>query len=172
MGRRGPPPKPTILKKLAGNPGKRPLNENEPKPIAAGRISPPAWMDDLARKEWRRVVPELKRMGLLTKVDLAALEVYCDAVSTFIKAAEVVNAKGFIFKTSTGYMAQLPHVNIKNQAANVIRAFCQEFGLTPSSRSKIQLPNDDGEEEDPMEKLLASAAMKPDLRVIDGGKNQ
>jgi hypothetical protein len=33
MGRRGPPPQPTKLRLLSGNPGKRPLPRAEPQPI-------------------------------------------------------------------------------------------------------------------------------------------
>jgi len=67
----GPKLKPTAIKILEGNPGKRPLNLNEPKPL---QIAPecPDWLLDEAKKEWKRLAPELERLGLLTILDMAA----------------------------------------------------------------------------------------------------
>ena len=80
MGRRGPPPKPTRLKILAGNPGKRPLNDAEPVP-APGRPSCPAWVSKEGRAEWRRVTRELEALGLLARIDQATLACYCQSVA-------------------------------------------------------------------------------------------
>ena len=71
MAGRGRPPKPTAIKELEGNPGKRPLNKNEPKPKAKAPKCPP-WLESDAKKEWRRLSKELEAMGLLTQVDMAA----------------------------------------------------------------------------------------------------
>ena len=51
---RGRKPKPTVLKVLSGNPGKRPLNDREPK-AQAGIPEPLPWLDAEAQAEWRRV---------------------------------------------------------------------------------------------------------------------
>src|SRR5689334_3828108 len=54
MGFRGPAPKPTAIKKIQGNPGKRPLNENEPQ-LEPGIPECPDYLDEIARKEWARI---------------------------------------------------------------------------------------------------------------------
>ena len=74
----GRKPRPTHLKILEGNPGKRSLTKNEPKPRPVNPTQPD-WLLREAKAEWRRVVPELERMGLLTTVDRAALATYCQA---------------------------------------------------------------------------------------------
>lgn len=172
MGRRGPPPKPTKIKALEGNPGKRPLNENEPQCFEPAPKTPPKWLDEIAKREYKRARTLLDSMGLLTACDKAALEAYCDAYSTMVRAAEVVNQKGFVYsmKTNNGqtYLQQLPHVSIKNQAMELVKKFCQEFGMTPSSRSRLQIKKDAPDEVDPMETLLAGGT--PDFKVIEGGK--
>ena len=61
----GRPPKPTALKALAGNPGKRPLNQAEPK-FEARVMRAPAHLSDEAKREWRRVSKELVAVGLLS----------------------------------------------------------------------------------------------------------
>lgn len=68
MAQRGRKPKPTALKELEGNPGRRPLNGAEPKPE---RKAPrcPSWLEEEAKKEWRRMGRILEQMGLLTEMD-------------------------------------------------------------------------------------------------------
>ena len=75
---RGRRPKPTRLKVLTGNPGKRPLNPDEPKPERAIPECP-AELGPVARREWDRLGKELASLGLLTNLDRAALAAYCGA---------------------------------------------------------------------------------------------
>ena len=65
MAKRGRKPKPTALKKLEGNPGKRPLNELEPLPQVT-MLRCPNWLEPEAKKEWRRLAPVLIGAGILT----------------------------------------------------------------------------------------------------------
>ena len=76
MGLRGPPPQPTSLRVLYGNPGKRPINGREPQPRTK-RPQCPDYLDDAARQEWRRLVPILSRMRVLTEADGIALGSLC-----------------------------------------------------------------------------------------------
>lgn len=143
----GRPPKPTKLKILAGNPGRRPLNTNEPKPKP---ISPkcPSWLDKEAKKEWKRVAPELERLGLLTIVDGAALAAYCQAYSRWKRAEELVKKEGLVVATESGYLMPHPAVKIAEKSMQLIRGFCTEFGLTPSSRGRMSLPVERSDDED------------------------
>lgn len=145
MGNRtGPPPKPTALKVLQGNPGKRALPKNEPKPTAKVPACP-MWLHPVAKKEWRRIVPELKRLGLLTCVDGAALEAYCQSYARWVEAEQLMLERGTtVFKTPSGYLQQLPQVSIAQKYAALCKAFLTEFGLTPASRTRIQTPNSGG----------------------------
>src|SRR5687768_3708732 len=82
---RGRKPKPTLLKILDGNPGKRPINESEPN-APDGVPDCPDWLDDEAKAEWARVIPELREMGLLSRADRPALAAYCTAWSRWVQA--------------------------------------------------------------------------------------
>lgn len=147
MTRPGTKPKPTKLKILEGNPGKRPLNEHEPKPKP---ITPtcPRWLSPAAKKEWKRIVPELESLGLLTCVDGAALEGYCQSYARWVEAEQFMVKHGTIFKTPSGYIQQMPQVAIAQKYLNIVKAFCGEFGLTPSSRSGINIkPKENDDEE-------------------------
>ena len=130
-------PKPTALKEIQGNPGKRPLNRNEPKPT--GMPTCPSHLDANAKKEWRRISKELIALGLLTAVDRAALAAYCAAYSRWIAAEENLQKFGLVVKAPSGYPVQNPYVSIANTAWDHMRKYATEFGLTPASRTRLQV---------------------------------
>ena len=77
---RGRRPKPTALKKLQGNPGRRPLNTAEPKPPRARAVPPcPPYLEGEARREWHRMAPMLSASGMMSLADATALAAYCQA---------------------------------------------------------------------------------------------
>ena len=65
----GRKPKPTALKKLEGNPGKRKLNTKEPVP-EKGMPDCPKWLLSEAKVEWNRLCKKLSEMGVLTEIDM------------------------------------------------------------------------------------------------------
>lgn len=145
-----PKPKPTKLKKLEGNPGKRPLNENEPIPQS---IAPecPDWLLAEAKKEWKRLAPELERLGLLTVIDRVAFAAYCQSYAKWKKAEKFLKKHGMTIKIPEKdefgnvisiKVKKFPEVSIANECLKQIRSFASEFGLTPSSRGRIFLPSD------------------------------
>lgn len=154
MATRGRKPKPTALKALEGNPGKRPLNEHEPVP-PKGTIRCPAWLEAEAKKEWKRLAPSLEAMGVLTAVDITAFAGYCQAYARWKEAEEFISKHGSIFQTPSGYVQQVPQVSIAQQNLKIMQSFCSEFGLTPATRSRIIAGSgNDGDADDPMEGLL------------------
>ena len=60
MAMKGRKPKPTSIKKLEGNPGKRPFNANEPKPNKPHRNVPTGLLPD-AQDEWKRLAASLEK---------------------------------------------------------------------------------------------------------------
>jgi len=144
---RGPKPKPSVLKLIQGNPGKRQINKSEPKPKAARRPTPPIDLDDCARKEWRRVVRELEAVGLLSKLDLPTLCAYCVAYSRFKSANDALKSvadkdkvfRGLLIKTKQGNWIQNPLVGVARRAADDMVRLAAEFGMTPSARARLQV---------------------------------
>ena len=155
MATRGRKPKPTALKVLEGNPGKRPLNDREPVPPKA-TLKCPAWLLPEAKKEWKRLAPALEAMGVLTMADLTAFEGYCQAYARWKEAEAFITQHGSIFQTPSGYVQPAPQVSIAQQNLKIMQSFCSEFGLTPATRARIiaGTGSEDGASEDPMERLL------------------
>lgn len=125
-------PTPTVMKKLAGNPGKRALNHAEPMPTK-GAPSCPDWLQGDGLLEWKRIVPELDRLGVLTAVDGAVIEAHCatygEIVAT-VKAGEPLKA---------ALLGQL-------------RGYAAELGLSPAARAKLIVPQ--GSEDDETAKFF------------------
>ena len=145
---RGRKPKPTKLKLVTGNPGKRPLNEKEPIP-KPGIPECPGHIDEEARAEWGRILPELSGMGVLARTDRAALAAYCQAWSRWVKAEGEIQKHDLVVKApGSGYPIQNPYLRIANTAMDFMRKFLVEFGLTPASRSRIMVGGQEGDEAD------------------------
>ncbi len=143
----GPAPTPTPIRKLEGNPSKRPLKRDEPKPTPNAPTRP-EWLMEEAKHEWSRVVPELERMGLLTIVDRAALATYCQAWARYVEAEANLTKYGAVLKAkASDYVQVSPYSTISKQNAHIIRVFCAEFGLTPSARGRMSVADDEGGEE-------------------------
>lgn len=160
----GPMPKPTRIKQLEGNPGKRPLNKYEPQPELE-RPSCPQHLTPDARKEWRRIVPELEMLGLLSQIDRAALAAYCQAYGRWVKAERGLSkfeqrfkgtnvGDGLCYQTTNGNWLSHPLVGVANKALEQMHKFLVEFGMTPASRTRISV-NAEGSE-DPLDKLLST----------------
>src|ERR1700759_2918517 len=139
---RGRRPKPTRLKVLMGNPGKRPLNANEPKPEVAIPDCP-VELGAVARREWDRMAPQLASLRILTHLDRAALAAYCGAYAMWAEATEAIQKYGTMVKSPTGYPVQSPYVSIANRQAEIMMRVASEFGFTPASRSRISAPPKD-----------------------------
>jgi len=144
-------PKPTVLKVLEGNRGHRPLNKNEPKPKKS-KSSLPSWVNDEAKKEWNRLIPELERLGLLTTLDQASLIACCQCWGRFVEAEKYLKNNDTVFITENGYMQQVPQVGMAQKYLKLYLSFMAEFGLSPSSRTRINL-SPDKPDESPMAKL-------------------
>ena len=147
----GPRKKPTALRKLEGNPSKRPFNEREPMPMPS-MPECPEWLLPDALKEWFRVAPELHRLGLLTGIGRTALAAYCQSYAKWKQAEEFIIKNGLVYpiRNEDGgvkCLQQFPQVGVANQCLRQILAFCARFGLDPSSRATMQLPGERSDDE-------------------------
>lgn len=154
-------PKPTAIRALQGNSGHRPLNDAEPQPDRTRAPEMPKGMDKTAQREWKRIVPELQDMGVLSVVDGKALAAYCDAYAVWEMAVRDCKKYGLMIEVKfldkegelvIGDLKKNPAVAIRFEAAKVMKSFLIEFGLTPASRTKLKIEKAKGD--DPMDGLL------------------
>lgn len=136
---KGRKPKPIALKRLAGNPGRRPLGDEPQPPMPDSTPYVPRHLNDEAKREWRRIVKVLMDLGLYTEVDRAALAMYCQAWGRWVKAERELVKKGAVLISDKGNLYQNPWLHVANKAWEQMRKVLAEFGLTPSSRSRLML---------------------------------
>ena len=151
VGKRGRQPTPTKLKLLRGNPGRRPIVD-EPEPeVAAECPAPPEYLLADAALEWKRIAPELWRLGLLTLLDVTALAGYCTSVARWREAEAWLKENGttVVLRDKDGrvkYVQKAPQVAIAKEALERVKSFGAQFGMTPSSRSGLSKLPDVGKE--------------------------
>lgn len=162
---RGRRPKPTALKLAQGNPGKRRLNKLEPRPSLPDRLpEPPVFLGFEARQEWERVGGILLQVRILTGADLSALAQYCKIFGRWVEAERMVEKRGAVVRAKNGTPILNPHLVVANQTIKQMGKYLSEFGLTPSSRSRIAAGIHFGDGEDKRQKT------RDYLSIIKGGK--
>lgn len=149
------PDTPTKIKALRGNPGKRAMNKNEPQ-APKGKPSPPAHLDIDALREWKRIIPILSIMKLLSSADQTLIAMYCTAQGRWANAERQIIQYGPVqaIETKTGkkILIQNPYLAIANKAMEQAHKFGNELGLSPAVRSKLHVEM--GKENDPAKEFL------------------
>lgn len=135
---RGRKPKPTALKLLDNNPGKRALNADESHPLADPDARPPAHLMPEARREWRRMIKILSPLGLYTELDKPALAAYCTAWARHVEAEKNLQKYGMVLVgQGSGAPYLSPYYAVANKAWDQMVRSMAEFGMSPSSRSRV-----------------------------------
>lgn len=134
---RGPKPMPSNMRLVTGSTGKRPLPEDEPK-VAVSMPAVPDYLDPVAKAEWPNIVGLLFAMQVMTEADVTALALYCDAFSRWRRATDQVNTTGMVVTTVSGNLIQHPYQAAANKAHDQMLKLLVEFGLTPSSRTRVR----------------------------------
>jgi phage terminase small subunit len=161
MGSRGPQRQPSNVIALRGNPGHKALsalvddfNPEVEIPDA------PRWIWPEAKKEWKRIGVELERYGLVSKLDRAALVLYCQAWARLAwaetmmaramrlaeeKRAEAENrgeewrgGDGIMVPSPNGALVYSHYWVVQRRAAQEVHWYLQSFGLSPASRSRVR----------------------------------
>jgi P27 family predicted phage terminase small subunit len=141
----GPPPTPTVVKLLRGNPGKRRIRSEPQPPQPVEPPECPPFLTSYAADEWHRVAPGLHVLGLLTVLDVMPLSAYCVAYQHWREAEEALarmrerdaQTSGLLIKTSSGDAAQNPLLGISRRAAGDMVRYASEFGFSPAARARI-----------------------------------
>ena len=136
--KRGPKPTPTALKLVKGDAGHRGIPQNEPTPPTT-MPDPPGYLPEVAAAEWRRIVPQLSALDLMSDLDIEALAAYCACCADEQEAMAKQAGKPIVYKTTNGNLMPSPFVSIIRQArADKVR-YGSAFGMTPSARVGMEV---------------------------------
>lgn len=134
----GRTPKPRALRVLHGNPGKRPLPKKINTPTSKTVPPAPRSLSNDAKKEWKRIAKLLHGAGLLTKIDMSALEAYCTVYARWKDAERNIDKFGMVVKNAKGWPVLSPYLKIANVCIDQMRHSLAEFGMTPSARCRVK----------------------------------
>ena len=138
---RGRKPKPSYLRALDGNAGRRPGNTEEPLPKEPLKgEEPPPWMDGPQAAAWRYAM-EHAPAGMLRSLDRSILSAWVVAEVLHADAATRVQKLGTILKSKEGVPYQNPWLSVLNKQALIMMKAAAELGFTPSSRSRVKVSN-------------------------------
>lgn len=156
MATRGRKPKPTAIKLLEGNPGKRPLNRSGPVPPDGG-VDCPAWLLPEAKKAWARIASLLTTLGLLTLLDVTALAGYCQTYARWKHAKKQLSQSGDQIPGAAGKPQPNPYLAIESKCAATMKSLATGFGIKHDKLLEIISAGDmdaGADPSDPMERLL------------------
>jgi len=120
----------------------------------------PPHISGRGRGVWEEVVTLIDEMGILTAADAVSVEVLVVAIVEFREASDAVAKDGRYYMSQTHkgdavIWRSHPAVSAMADADRRIRAWCAEFGMTPSSRARIEINKD--KDADPAEEYFKVA---------------
>jgi len=148
---KGRKPKPTKLLKLHGTFQKCRRSAKEPE-YKVSVPDCPDWLGDIAKLEWERMTAELKESGIIAKIYQVPLALYCQAYEDYLTALENVRDEGISYRSDKGNQIQNPEVNVMHKAREVLMKIAVEFGLTPSSKTRVR--SDKPQKANPFKEML------------------
>lgn len=147
---------PTVLKLLEGVERKDRINQNEPKP-GNPCLEYPDYLIDEAKKVWNKYALPLKKLGVFKQIDEFSFETLCQECGRWVDLQKIISDKvkkdGYVTKNTRQGDKPIPEMAMARECLKNIRALMVEFGMTPSSRSRISVEENPGEV-DPMQKIL------------------
>ena len=144
--------KPEGLKLLQGT--HRPGGKKQSPKVGSGiQQTPPAWLPSYAKAFWRKYVRKLNKLGVLAKPDQAAFEELCLLYARIRECHETLEEEGLTVRGRGDLQVKHPLVSVLNAAETQFRLLGAEFGLTPSSRGRLDIP-EPSEEESKWDKLI------------------
>ena len=150
----GRKPLPTNLKVIRGTARPCRLEEKEPKASTVKRPAAPKNLSDNARKHWQKITKDLACCGVLTRMDQDALAIYCELYARWVEAGDMIQKKGMVIAdlryagktTKDGQRITVPvlspYFRASLKLADQMKQMLTEFGMTPSSRTRIKADKD------------------------------
>jgi P27 family predicted phage terminase small subunit len=134
--------------------------EHEPEPEKVEEVpNPPSYLGHFAKALWKKLAGEMVRAGILTTVDIPALEMLCASYEEYREARDAVyttqqGKPRTLRKYMRGKNSQtMPEYNAMKNAFATYKSFMVEFGLSPASRNRIEVKPRKGEKDKDEEEM-------------------
>ncbi len=132
----GPAPKPRNLRLIQGDRKDR-INDDEPI-VEVSIPEPPEHLTDRQAAKFTEMAGKLARMQVMCDIDTDALAMYSVSWIRMLDAdAKIAETGELLAAPRTGMPMQHPLMAVSNKARAECRAILCEFGMTPSSRTRV-----------------------------------
>lgn len=111
------------------------------------KLKIPEWLNDDARKVWRKTIKDMEEFEVLDKVDEDVLAAYCDAVEKHKAANELIDIHGYTEVSASGTQVISAYVKMAQSYARLILAYSNKLGLNSESRVRLSKKTADQEDE-------------------------
>ncbi|CAH1190325.1 hypothetical protein PAECIP111893_00276 [Paenibacillus plantiphilus] len=111
------------------------------------KLKIPEWLDDSARKVWRKTVKDMEEFGVLDKVDEDVLGIYCDAVSKVQESNRLIDVHGYTETNKSGVQVPNAYVQMSQRYAGIALQYSNKLGLNAESRARLAKKQADGEDD-------------------------
>lgn len=138
---RGRKPKPTVLRILQGNPGRRPLNADEPQPEPLALKAPIELKGDArARKEWKRTIAPAILTGQITAADRALAIGHCLYWSIWLDQLAIAREQKHVLEMGKhGYATANPIRAMADRTYTLLEKTDNTLGLSPTARARVRV---------------------------------
>lgn len=110
----------------------------------------PAYLDEIAVRQWKEKSRQLSGREDLTPADWSNLELYCVNYSIYRKAVEDLATRGFSIVNSQGSESRNPALSAKADAERIMIKMASLLGFDPVSRRRNP---PETEEDDELDRL-------------------
>jgi len=136
MAKAGRRPKPRALHILEGT-QRGPVKREPSAPVGVPPMPDRLKVDAVAVEKWHELAAILTRMGVLTTGDGEALATLCEVHSAEQSCLLQLRAGGAVMHTDLGGVKPNPAGPMYRSLVAIKASLLSEFGLTPSSRTKL-----------------------------------
>jgi P27 family predicted phage terminase small subunit len=113
---------------------------------------PPSWLiDNIAKKEFNRIIKEIDKIGVIGNLDLNNLGGYCNSYSLYLKATMELQDKPLVSRKATRngiITVENPLIKVQKNYAEEMRKFASLCGMTIDSRLKVATIKTTNKQED------------------------
>lgn len=135
---RGRKPIPTVLRIMRNNPGRRPLNENEPETGSLSTKVPEDLTDPIEIEEWNRTIVPAIETGQIRATDRISAIGHCVLWAEWKALKREAAKHPFIVAVGPNkHPIPNPASGMANKTWALLTKNQAELGFTPSSRSRV-----------------------------------
>ncbi|MFB0832882.1 phage terminase small subunit P27 family [Brevibacillus laterosporus] len=101
------------------------------------KLKMPDWLDDEAKKVWKKTLKDMSEFEILDKVDEDVLAAYCDAVARYKETSSLVSLNGYTEMNNAGVSVVSGYVKAQQSYARLILQYSDKLGLNANSRARL-----------------------------------